>query len=157
MAVWYVHRCGNCGYIIETSGQHEFYRDKDGKRKSYGHPTPASKEAEECGICGWYAKEYCVSCDEVIEVVTEEYEEPEPKTRFWSDWSEGPEFPEQMLEVFSERLDLAEQRKKAEEGGGKVITCPKCSGFDLVLGPREELICPVCKKVGMKGEMKCMS
>ena len=76
MASGYVYRCDDCGYSVRTSGPHEFYRDKKGRRKPYGHPTPASREAEQRGIYGFSAEMYCPHCDQVYDVIMFERDEP---------------------------------------------------------------------------------
>jgi len=37
MGASYIHECDKCGYTFHTSGPWEFYRDREGKLKDYGH------------------------------------------------------------------------------------------------------------------------
>lgn len=76
MGAGYIHKCDKCGYTVHTSGPWEFYRDSNGERKEYGHPTPFSKEAELCGISGLSGELYCPKCDQVWDLVLVEYKSP---------------------------------------------------------------------------------
>lgn len=52
--------CDNCGYKVETSGPWDFYRDTEGKRKTYGHPKPYSREAKDipANTCHYIGERY---------------------------------------------------------------------------------------------------
>ena len=45
MGASYIYECDKCGYTFHTSGPWEFYRNREGKLKDYGHPSPKSREA----------------------------------------------------------------------------------------------------------------
>jgi predicted RNA-binding Zn-ribbon protein involved in translation (DUF1610 family) len=71
-SIW---KCESCGWTINTSGPHEFYRDNAGIRKPYGHPSPISEEAKKQGVKGFYIKGYCPTCDEAREAITVEFDD----------------------------------------------------------------------------------
>jgi hypothetical protein len=73
MGASYRHTGDRCGYAVETSGPWEFYRDQAGMRQPYGHPVPRSREAKERGIAGFSALMYCTICDQVVDVIVQEY------------------------------------------------------------------------------------
>lgn len=74
MGAWYAHKCDNCQFEVHTDGPWEFYRDKKGRRKIYGHPEPASQEAAECGIAGLTGRLYCPKCGNTQLVFDDEWE-----------------------------------------------------------------------------------
>jgi len=76
MGAGYIHVCSDCGYSVSTSGPSEFYRDREGKRKIYGHPDPLSFEALERGIYGFSGEVYCPNCDKVFDLVLVELKKP---------------------------------------------------------------------------------
>lgn len=127
MASVFSHTCDNCGYCVHTSGPHEFYRDSNGNRKPYGHPVPLSEEAKQRGIYGSSEILYCAKCDEVVDVILVEYEQPIGVTGVG--WS-GPCIP------------------KDEYKEEKPIKCPKCGMQELFYAALEgeEPICPRCRK-----------
>jgi len=137
----YFHKCTNCGYSVRTSGLWEFYRDKEGNKKPYGHPGPVSKEAEKRGIYGFSANVYCPKCDEVFDLIVVEFEKPikgiEAGLFAWlGKWEPKEEF--------------------LKEGG---LGCPKCSNHKLILGPREDIrvMCPRCKEGKLIVERRLIS
>jgi len=69
MGAAYSHTCNECGHVVRTSGPWEFYRDKEGKRKPYGHPAPTSREAAEAGIYGLSAELYCPECGKTYDII----------------------------------------------------------------------------------------
>ena len=133
MATFFSHTCENCGYSVHTSGPHEFYRDSDGNRKQYGHPVPLSEEAKQRGIYGSSGILYCAKCDEVVDVITFEYEKPIKSDGVG--WS-GPGIP------------------KYEYKEEKPIKCPKCGGQDLIPSEDEEVACPRCRKGKLIGKVE---
>ena len=101
MPPYFRFKCNCCGHQVETSGPHEFYRDREGRLKPCGHPLP-TKEALERGIAGLYLDLYCTECGEVSSVVTVEYDK---RIEGWSPFrhlihgmaSESSEGPEEKL------------------------------------------------------------
>ena len=63
MAVYWDWKCSNCGFTVETSWSHEFFRDDYGELHPYGHPQATSKEAKEKG-------------DSVKDAITREFNTP---------------------------------------------------------------------------------
>ena len=59
--------CSECGFATQTRGLDEFYRDKNGDAKFYGHPKPASEEAIEAGFLGFMADVLCLGCGKTIQ------------------------------------------------------------------------------------------
>ena len=77
MAAFWDWKCSNCGFTVETSGSHEFYRDDNGELRPYGHPpSGASIEAEEKGVKGFYVCGYCTKCDTIKTAITREFNIP---------------------------------------------------------------------------------
>jgi hypothetical protein len=76
MGCWSKYRCTKCGLEITTSGYWEFYRDKNGTCKPYGHPSPISAEATKQGCKGFYIEWYCSQCKEIRNVILKEFEQP---------------------------------------------------------------------------------
>lgn len=69
--------CNKCDFSFSTSGPWEFYRDKKGNSKPYGHPVPISAEAEKAGITGLTADVFCLTCMENINnFILVEYKKP---------------------------------------------------------------------------------
>ncbi len=128
--------CTECGYEVETSGLHEFYRDKSGKRKLYGHPIPTSKEAEERGIYGFSAELYCPICDEVFDLIVVEYKRPCKEELNY-------------LKVWFDMVEPKDEYREDDE-----VRCPKCGNTELILEPEEdeEVKCPRCKRGILKTE-----
>ena len=77
-------KCNFCGYEVGVGGPFEFYRDDKGQRKTYGHPVPSSKEAEEAGIKGFFELAYCPTCDKVQDVILVEFATPKDYFGAWS-------------------------------------------------------------------------
>src|SRR5947209_6699930 len=124
MGSGYSHRCDRCAYLVETSGPWEFYRDQAGARIPYGHPIPNSREAQERGIAGFSARMYCRVCDNVVDVIVQEY--PTALGHPVQAW----------LSASNERLE------------GKSAHCPSCGGTELVLsGDKDAVVtCPRCRE-----------
>lgn len=91
MGAGYEWKCTACGYKVETSGPHEFYRDTKNRRKPYGHPGPLSQEAAERGIKGFSTLAYCPECDKVKDAVLVEFEKPRDYFGAWGRCSEPSE------------------------------------------------------------------
>ena len=83
MATYCEWKCESCGYVVETNGPHEFYIDAQGHRQRYGHPVPRSAEAEQAGVSGLTTVAYCPVCDELHEVVIEEFAPPRNFITCW--------------------------------------------------------------------------
>lgn len=83
MATYYQWKCESCSYMVETDGPHEFYIDSHGQRQRYGHPLPRSDEAEKAGVSGLTTVAYCPVCDEVHEVVIEQFDPPRNFITCW--------------------------------------------------------------------------
>lgn len=112
-------KCSNCDYTILTSGPHEFYRDKSGQLKPYGHPGASTKEAEEAGIKGFYVHWYCPECRQVEDVILAEFGEARDELTAWGGLGEPSSQHEPL--------------------------CPKCS-TELKHTIDENDICPKCNK-----------
>jgi len=138
MGAAYSHTCNECGHVVRTSGPWEFYRDKEGKRKPYGHPAPTSREAAEAGIYGLSAELYCPECGKTYDIIIVEFKEPTSDTlRLWS--------------------GQCEPKDDFKEEGA--VRCPGCGRSDLILGPVEDphLKCPRCKYGNLIGKMDWIS
>ena len=83
MATYYQWKCESCGYMVETNGPHEFYIDSLGRRQRLGHPLPRSDEAEKAGVADLTTVAYCPVCDEVNEVVIEQFDPPRNFIACW--------------------------------------------------------------------------
>ncbi|MFC1977178.1 hypothetical protein ACFLWS_02790 [Chloroflexota bacterium] len=118
MGAGHTWKCSTCGYKIEISGLWEFYRDRNGNRNPYGHPTPSSEEAKEMGVKGFTSVEYCPKCRKVREVIVKEYEKPIIGGGHW-----GSKEPAVEYEAL----------------------CPKC-GTGLEDHLNESDVCPKCNK-----------
>jgi rRNA maturation protein Nop10 len=127
MGAEYFLECNKCGRSVRTSGPWEFYRDKGGRRRAYGHPRPISEEAREQGVYGLSASMYCSDCGRVSSLVLVEFATPIKSPR--SVWLENNE-------------------PKEEYKSEKPVKCPKCGGENLLLEPSEdrEMKCFHCKE-----------
>ncbi|MFC2000397.1 hypothetical protein ACFLXE_06545 [Chloroflexota bacterium] len=138
MGASYLHKCSACSYSLRTSGPWEFYRDKKGERKDYGHPRTTSREAEKRGIFGLSGELYCPTCDGTFDLILVEFKKP----------------ARDSLSVWGGRCEPKDEFY--DEGA---VRCPECGNIDLVLGPAEdmELTCPRCKEGQLIGEMEWVS
>ncbi len=136
MGASYLFKCSKCDYSFSTSGPWEFYRNKKGNRKPYGHPCPSSKEARIQGIYGLSGELYCIDCDKIIDIILVEYKQPSNESLF----------------VWSGKLEPKDEYKR--EGA---IKCPDCNGTGLVLQPIEDLLCPRCKEGRLIGDIEWIS
>lgn len=84
MAGYNTWKCNSCGYEIELSGSHEFYRDSKGNRKPYGHPVANSEEAKKAGVKGFSSNSYCSKCRIVRDAIIKEFENPVIDKTHWS-------------------------------------------------------------------------
>ena len=88
MGSCYAYSCDKCGHTYNTGGPWEFYRDKKGRIKQYGHPVPCSEEAEKAGVHGLTGNVLCLDCGaEIRDLVIEEYKtavKDEFKVRMWA-------------------------------------------------------------------------
>lgn len=117
--------CNKCDFQTEPSGPWEFFRDKYGKLRDFGHPTPSSPEAEAAGIHGFYAEMYCPTCGKLRRVVLEEYDEPaESADSLWA----GQAVP------------------KVKYQNAEDPACPRCDSRGLILrpDPDQRIDCPKC-------------
>ncbi len=134
MGAGYLWRCGTCDYEVRTSGPWEFFRDKKGRRKFFGHPCPISDEAVEAGISGLSAVLYCPICDRTADRIIVEYKNPviDDKISIW--------------------LGMPEPKEKYQKSGA--VKCRKCGNTDMVLASRsnrDTTKCPRCNR----GRMHC--
>ena len=138
MGALYSHTCDTCGFVVRTSGLWEFYRDRDGNRKMYGHPGPRSKEAEKAGVHGMSAELYCIDCGKTRDLIVVEYKKP-AETHFEA-WLRPPE-------------------PKGPYARGHTPKCPECGTTNFLLGPCEGRIvpCPKCKEGKLIGRMTLIS
>ena len=134
MGASFSHQCDNCGYTVNTSGPWEFYRDKNGVKKPYGHPVPTSKEAEDNGIKGLYGTFYCSKCDKTFESIIVEYKKS----------------TKHSLDVWGGMAEPLDEYKNL------ILKCPDCGNIDLLTdASNEKLInCPKCKKGKFIGMME---
>ena len=114
MGAGFVHNCDNCGYSVNTSGPWEFYRDKEGNRKPYGHPGPMSREAKKRGIWGFSEDQYCPKCDEVFDVIVVEFAGPNQR------WAPKDEYKKIKCPKCGVRNLIFVSQE------GKEVTCPRC-------------------------------
>ncbi len=135
MGAGYEWKCTACGYKIETSGPWEFYVDKKGNRKPYGHPSPMSREAKKSGVYGLSAAMYCPKCDRVEDSILVEFEAPQ----------------KDMLDVWSGRARVKQQYEHS------VPTCTQCGGILYLALPEDEIKCPRCNKGTFEGGMVWVS
>lgn len=126
MASFYTFECNKCKHRVNTSGPHEFYRNKKGNMKPYGHPVPISKEAAEMGISGLTIEFYCPKCDKNFETIIVEYKKP----------------TDDKLAMWSGALEPKDEYKNKD-----VFRCPKCDEI-LIFNPEEfkNIKCSRCKE-----------
>jgi len=139
MSSWYTFKCNKCSFTFNTSGPDEFYRDKKGMMKPYGHPVPMSKEAEKRGIYGLTADVYCMDCKKNIrDFILVEYKKPVPDDeKVWM-WA-----------------GLKEPKKKYKVNKP---CCPECGKSHLIFEPStRKILCPVCNKREISGKCTIMS
>lgn len=138
MGAAYTLECDTCGHAVHTSGPWEFYRDAQGRRRAYGHPTPSSREAKESGIHGLSGELYCLTCDRTSDVILVEFKAPTSDT----------------LAVWFGRCE-----PKDECGQEDAVRCPRCGGTDMILEPPEdrEVTCPRCQQGKLAGQMDWIS
>lgn len=116
MAVYVTWQCTSCSHEVKTSGSHEFYRDGHGNRKPYGHPIPISFEASVYGVKGYSALKYCITCDQVRDVILTELETPNDHHR-----------------INFRNLPKTTFNSMCEECGGELsnsldgVKCPRCN------------------------------
>jgi len=134
MGAYYGFACGACGFVTNTAGPWEFYRDAEGVRHAYGHPTPVSEEAREAGIAGLTGLVLCLGCGRRSKVTLVEFAEPTHDT----------------LAMWWGAVKPKEEYK--QEGA---VTCPRCGCSDLLLEPPHgrKAICPKCCKGELTGDM----
>jgi uncharacterized protein YbaR (Trm112 family) len=123
MGAGFAWTCDHCGHSVRTSGPWEFYRDREGRRKPYGHPVPISQEAKDAGVSGLSGELYCPNCDEVFDVIRVEFKRPTSNP-----WSKDNEPTDEFK-------------------GKDRVTCPRCRVSLLIAapGPGEKIACPRCK------------
>ena len=140
MGASYIHECDKCGYTFHTSGPWEFYRNREGKLKNYGHPVPFSREAEVLGIKGLYGEMYCHICDKVRKIILVEFKNPSNDS----------------LSVWTGRCEPEDKCKK--EGA---IKCPECGNKNMIFEVAgfgiEEIPCPRCKEGKIMGRLEWIS
>jgi len=117
MAGFQEWKCNNCDYEICTSGNHEFYRDKNGHRKPYGHPVPASAEAKEAGVKGFTVDWYCPECRQIKDVIVREFYEAR-KHNYWGAPKDASVQHEPLCPKCSTEL---------QQDLGLDTVCPKCN------------------------------
>jgi ribosomal protein S27E len=144
MGSQYIHRCNHCGYSVTTSGPWEFYRDAQGEIKPYGHPVPASEEAQERGIYGLSATLYCSECEKTYSLILVEFKKP----FFRGDGS-----------IWLDKHEAGECEPREEYKRGDAVKCPKCDNTKMILEPEEkrEMPCPKCGKGLLEGFMELIS
>ncbi len=124
MASFFTHRCDQCGYEVETSGPHEFYRDEKGEIRWYGHPVPASEEARKAGVHGLIHTCYCPKCDKKFNHIVLEFPKPvavdRRKDSPWFHLNEG-------------------------KTNQNPLKCPDCGNTEIVFD-KSDVDCPRCQK-----------
>jgi len=138
MGAGYSIKCDKCDFVTFTNGSWEFYRDENGKRKPYGHPCPASKEAEEAGIQGLSGELYCSDCGEVSDLIIVEFKKSTNET----------------LYVWGGMMEPKEEYK-TNEGPN----CPKCGSLNIFLEIPEDknIKCIKCDNGNLSSEMEWIS
>jgi len=129
LASGYKFECDRCGYIVETMGPSEFYRDGQRNRKPYGHPLPFPGEALDYGVKGLSADLYCPFCKKIFDMVMVEFDIPyhcDKGEIFWD--------------------DVEDPDRHRNEGS---VICPGCKHVGMILGPLHKDEC----KPGAEGEM----
>lgn len=124
MATFFHHTCDTCGYEFDTSGPHEFYRDKRGRVADYGHPVPCSREARESGVSGFYGKMWCLKCDASADIVLREFREPVGRDE--DIWTPG-QHPEKDVTIACTACG-DETPILGEAPLGREVPCPRCGG-----------------------------
>ena len=124
MATFWHHQCDSCDYTFETSGQHEFYVDPEGRVADYGHPLPKSEEAKSAGISGFYGRMWCLTHDVNVDVVMREFKHP--VARDAGIWTPGA-LPEKRVDVICPACGDDRPVMGDLPFGGE-IPCPKCGG-----------------------------
>jgi len=134
----YRHRCDGCGYEVSTSGAWEFYRDRRGRRRPYGHPVPRSETARRRGIYGLSVEVYCPGCDKVSDAVLVEFVKP----------------CHESIMVWSGQCEPKEEFRRED-----AVRCPRCGSTDLLLEAvdEKEVACPRCRKGRLIGWMEWIS
>ena len=117
MGVYAEFHCPECGFRVRIGGPEEFYYDPSGRRRHYGHPQPASEEAQAAGVSGFFSHMWCPGCRDIKHVVVAEFDAPLQPQSAW--------------------MRLA---ALAEDDGPAF--CPDCS---VELGSRVGNGCPECK------------
>jgi hypothetical protein len=120
-----LYRCDKCGWEFWTWGPREFYRDASGNRLPYGHPLPASPEAERHGISGLDAQLFCLTCGKTHQVVLDEF--PRSVHDPLSAWR-PPRTP-----VQPNCPDCGQPRLVAALPDDQPIPCPRCGRGPLRL------------------------
>ncbi len=172
MATYFLWQCGSCGYSVEVSGPHEFWRDEG---EIHILPHPLSKR----GVEGLAAKAYCPRCDSLETVPLVEFTEPvedgfavkvdKIKPEYWDRLPR--ELREMMLQEAQEpgsteigrelfesihassrhytREDFVTQFRGlvyAELFDSQILHCPECGGEMAYSRPADEPFrCPKCR------------
>jgi hypothetical protein len=127
MATFYGSICGSCGYRFSSSSPHEFWRDRNGVLRDYGHPRASSPDAERAGVHGIYSRMWCLNCETNVDVVTREFEHPVARHGLWRLLLTGGA-PEKRVSVVcpicSEDIGLV----VGTQPFGEEFPCPKCGG-----------------------------
>lgn len=123
MGAAFIWRCDKCGHTVRTNGPWEFYRDKNGKRKFFGHPFPVSEEAVEAGIAGLSAVLYCPVCDRTTNRIIVEYETPTDELSVWID---GVKPQDKYLKPDAVKCRKCGNSKLLLDEAGVEVQCPKC-------------------------------
>ncbi len=135
MGSCYRFTCDHCGFSFNASGPWEFYRDRAGTLKHYGHPIPASEEARAAGVYGMYGRFFCLNCEHEVEIILREARSP---------------VRDSLL------LWMGAYEPKERVGGD--YRCPCCSGKNILLFPEDPPHeCPHCVAGRLIGVLEWIS
>lgn len=120
--------CNKCKYNFSMSGSWEFYRDKDGNIKSYGHPGAMSEEAANSGIYGYRSDMFCGNCKKTFkDLIISEYKEPVIDRSKQKDADVKDEYKDGVKCPECGKLGLLSPWVEDKE-----FVCPKCGERELV-------------------------
>ena len=142
-----------CGYYFTTSGDWEFYRDKEGNKKQYGHPSALNEEAERRGVWGYSAFMHCLDCDNKSEIIVSEIPNCFREKGFVWEW---PWRNRVWFRIFYYLLSRSYKIERKLN-----VKCPHCESLNLISHSEsweayklkekiQKVSCPKCKEGFLK-------